>query len=355
MKIILVLRSLKMGGAEKHTLDLMRGLRKRGHMALYAGPMRGWLGQQAQAEGFEGIDLPMSGLFDLPSLIRLALYARRQKADLIHGHLTRGAWYAGWGAKLAGTACVATAHSDNAGKHFGRADKVIAVSRAVADFLQGCGYDSGRIRPIHHGITDFTAGPQTCSRMVMRQQLGLPDDEPCLLMAARFVEAKGHDVALQALSRLRDRPWTLLLAGDHQDDLGPATQAQAERLGISARIRFLGVRDDIPDLMRAADVLLAPSRREALSLTLLEASAASLPVVASRVGGIVEVVDDGASGFLVSPNDPDELARMLILLLDDRALRHVFGLQARERFLNRFTEDLMFAQTIDTYREACSS
>ena len=124
MKIVTVLHSLKSGGAERHALQLMKGLRARGHEALYAGPMKGWLGQQLRAEGFGGIDLPLSGLYDLPSVVRLALYARRVGADLIHGHLTRGAWYAGLAARLAGLPNVATAHSDNAGKHFGRRDDV---------------------------------------------------------------------------------------------------------------------------------------------------------------------------------------------------------------------------------------
>ena len=101
MKIVTVLHSMKSGGAERHALQLMRGLRARGHEARYAGPMDGWLGQQLQADGFDGIDLPLIGLYDLPSIVRLALYARRIGADLIHGHLTRGVWYAGLAAKLA--------------------------------------------------------------------------------------------------------------------------------------------------------------------------------------------------------------------------------------------------------------
>jgi hypothetical protein len=101
MKIITVLRSLKSGGAERHALQLMRACAPAA--TRRSTPARwGWLGQQLRAEGFGGIDLPLSGLYDLPSVVRLALYARRVGADLIHGHLTRGAWYAGLAARLAG-------------------------------------------------------------------------------------------------------------------------------------------------------------------------------------------------------------------------------------------------------------
>ena len=353
MKIVTVLRSLKSGGAERHALQLMKGLRARGHEALYAGPMKGWLGQQLRTEGFGGIDLPLSGLYDLPSVVRLALYARRVGADLIHGHLTRGAWYAGLAARLAGLPNVATAHSDNAGKHFGRADRIIAVSQAVADFLVREGYDAARIRMVHHGIADIAARLPAGAREATRRSLGLAADEPALLMAARIVPAKGHDTALRALARLGDQPWTLLVAGDHHGDLGPQMQALVQELGIAGRVRFLGLREDVPALMAASDVLLAPSRREALSLTLLEASACRLPIVATRVGGIGEVVEEGASGFLVAPDDPPALAAAIAPLLADAALRARCGARARQRFEAGFLEDAMFDKTVAVYHEAC--
>ncbi len=353
MKVVTVLRSLKSGGAERHALQLMKGLRARGHEALYAGPMKGWLGQQLRAEGFDGIDLPLSGLYDLPSVVRLALYARRVGADLIHGHLTRGAWYAGLAARLAGLPNVATAHSDNAGKHFGRADRIIAVSQAVADFLGREGYERSRIRMVHHGIADIATRLPAGTREATRRSLGLKADEPALLMAARIVPAKGHDTALRALARLGDQPWTLLVAGDHHGDLGPQMQVLAQELGIAGRVRFLGLREDVPALMAAADVLLAPSRREALSLTLLEASACGLPIVATRVGGIGEVVEEGASGFLVAPDDPPALAAALAPLLADAGLRARCGARARQRFEAGFLEDAMFDKTVAVYQEAC--
>ena len=190
-------------------------------------------------------------------------------------------------------------------------------------------------------------------REASRRSLGLNADEPAVLMAARIVPAKGHDTALRALARLTDQPWTLLVAGDHHGDLGPQMQALAQELGIAGRVRFLGLREDVPALMTASDVLLAPSRREALSLTLLEASACRLPIVATRVGGIGEVVEEGASGFLVAPDDPPALAAALAPLLADAALRARCGARARQRFEAGFLEDAMFDKTVAVYREAC--
>lgn len=355
MKIIQVLHSHKSGGAERHTRQLMLGLRERGHAIHFAGPTDGWLGEKLSEDGFECFHLPLHGLIDLNSVWSLSRYARRINADLIHGHLTRGAWYAGWAAKIAHFPSVATAHSDNAGKHFGRADRIIAVSQAVAKFLEHCGYDPERIRTVHHGIKDIAKQWPADIRESTRQNLGLTPDEPCLLMAARMVTAKGHDIALQALATMTHLAWTLVLAGDHTGDLGPKIQAMAEDLGISNRVRFLGLREDVPALLAAADILLAPSRREALSLTLLEASACSLPIVASQVGGIGEVVQDQISGRLVPAEDPKALSQALIPLLLDPKLRFQFGRAARQQFEERFTEQAMFEKTEAVYREICQT
>lgn len=355
MRIVQVLHSHKSGGAERHTRQLMLGLRDRGHDVHYAGPTDGWLGRQLSQDGFACCHLGLHGLLDLPSIVRLARYARGVGADLLHGHLTRGAWYAGWAARWARMPNVATAHSDNAGKHFGRADRIIAVSQAVADFLCQTGYAAHRIRTVHHGIADIARELNASARETTRSALGLPDGTPVILMAARIVSAKGHDTALHALARLTQLPWTLLLAGDHHGDLGPATQQLVKTLGLEERVHFLGLREDVPALMAASDLLLAPSRREALSLTLLEACAASLPIVASAVGGIAEVVQDGISGRLVPADDAAALAAVLEPLLTNADLRRQMGQEARQRFESHFQEHTMFAKTESVYREVIAS
>jgi glycosyltransferase involved in cell wall biosynthesis len=350
MKILMVLHSHDSGGAERHALQLMEGLRERGHEPVFAGPMDGWLGDQVKAAGLRHQHIPLHGLIDLPSVWKLASLARREKADLIHGHLTRGAYYAGLGGKLAGVANVATAHSTNAGKHFGRADRIIAVADAVQTFLRGRGYAAERIQVVHNGIPDIAAQPHA-SRAAVRRELGL-GDEPCLLMAARFIHAKGHDTLLQAMATLQARPWTLALAGDKSSELGVRMEALATELGLAGRVRFLGLREDVPALLGAADLFVAPSRREALSLALLEASAFSLPIVASWVGGTGEVVKEGDNGFLVPPDDPPTLAAAIDTLLADPALRHDCGARARTRFEDGFTLDAMLGKTLAVYRQA---
>ena len=144
----------------------------------------------------------------------------------------------------------------------------------------------------------------------------------------------------------------MLLAGDDSGELGRQLHAQARELGIEARIRFLGQREDIPSLLAASDLLVAPSRREALSLALLEASAFALPIVATQVGGTGEVIHEGQNGFLVPPDDPATLARALGPLLADRELRQACGACARARFEAGFSADQMVEKTLQVYEQA---
>ena len=352
MKVIYVLHSHKAGGAERHLLDLMHGTAALGVEPIYAGPMDGWLGAQAEAAGVRCHHLPYHGLYDMPSLLRLARLARREHAALIHGHLTRGAYYAGWAGRLAGRPSVATAHSTNAGKHFGRAARIIAVSDAVRRFLIERGYDAGRIVTVHNGVPDATANAP--SREAARAALGLAPTQIALIMVARFIPDKGHDIALDALAHHRDAPWTLLLAGAPDGPTVAPLRKRIAALGLTERVRFLGHLDDVAPLYAAADALLAPSRREAFSLTLLEAAAWRLPVIASTVGGNGEAVVDGVTGLLTPPDDVPAFAAALGRLLADGAEREALGKRARARYLESFTCATMCASTRALYADALS-
>jgi glycosyltransferase involved in cell wall biosynthesis len=158
----------------------------------------------------------------------------------------------------------------------------------------------------------------------------------------RFVYAKllrpkyGPDVLLDALARLPDGSWQATIAGD--GPLRPALEAKARELGVADRVRFVGWRPhaELPDLLRGADVFVMPSREEEFGVAAAEASAVGLPVVATRVGGVPEIVVDGETGLLVPPKDPEALASALALLATNADLRGRLGRQGRERVAERF-------------------
>jgi len=365
MKIIFVLHSHGAGGAERHLLQLMQGLSASGIECIYAGPLDGWLGQQLQTAGFLCKQISFTGFLDLLSLWRLVRLIRHEHADIVHGHLTRGAYYSGLAAKFSRAVNIATAHSTNAGKWFGRARYIIAVSDAVNRFLVSCGYPANRIRTVHHGVPDYTTLPRP-SRETMHAELKLEnksankqenklDSAPVLAMVARFMPAKGQDVALRALATMQQKQWTLVLAGSLETPYAIEMQALAEQLDIADRVRFIGHRDDVHNIYACADILLAPSRREALSLTLLEASAFSLPIVATDVGGIGEAVADGETGLLVPSEDTAALAHAIGTLLDNPNLRQQMGHNARRRYEQLFTLQGMTDRTIAVYNDGLSA
>jgi glycosyltransferase involved in cell wall biosynthesis len=350
MRVIHVLHSHGVGGAERHAFWLLTALRDAGHEAIYAGPQDSWLAEHLSLEKIPVFHVPMHGFFDIFSMFKLGLLARYLRADLIHGHLTRGAHYAAIAARLSGCPAVATAHATNAAKHFGGVSKIIAVSSAVAEFLKDQAYPSDRI------ITILNAVPmpmieKDSARKAMRKQLALHENEIAIGMVARFVADKGHDVLLNALSQLSIDPrapqnWRLFFAGSYSTDWGRRMQALSVSLGLKGRVTFLGEIEDVQGFLPAMDILVAPSRRESFGLALVEGMAVGIPVISARVGGVPEVVEDGITGLLTPAEDVIALKLAIQQLLGDDALRQSMGQAGYLRFkahfsLNRLCRDIL--------------
>jgi glycosyltransferase involved in cell wall biosynthesis len=164
---------------------------------------------------------------------------------------------------------------------------------------------------------------------------------------ARLDPQKGHDVLLRAAAHVPEAVFVLAGEGPQR----PALEAQAAKLGISERVRFLGFRRDIPELLAASDVFALPSLYEGTSLALLEAMAAGRAIVSSAIGGSDELIDDGASGLLIAPRDADALVEALHRLLADEGLRSALGRYARERVIRDFSPTAMADRVTRIYTE----
>jgi len=162
---------------------------------------------------------------------------------------------------------------------------------------------------------------------------------------------KNHALLLHAWKRVLETvpDAVLLVVGNGSTE--PATRALAAELGLGDAVRFLGFRLDIPELLQAMDVFVLSSRSEGLSLTLLEAEAAGLPIVATRVGGNPEVVRDGESGLLVPSGEPEPMAAALARLLQDSALRQRWGERGRRLYRDEFTLQAMVRGYERLYRQ----
>lgn len=353
-RIVLVAHSHVVGGIERHVVTLAEALSGMGHHVAFAGPLDGWLGNRMRDAGCACLHLPMHGMYDLWSAWRLARFCRSERAELLHGHAQRGARYASWAARRLGLPAVATAHSTQAWKWFDPDTTLIAVSRAVRDALIAAGIRAERIHVVHSGVADIGATPLPGACAPPEAGSTGPARRPLVLgMLSRLERVKGHDIALEALAALRSRmPVRLAIVGPEDTDWARQVRAMAASLGLDDLVDFQGLRNDLSAAFSQFDVVLAPSRREALSLTLIEAAAAARPSIAADIGGIPEVVVHEQTGLLVPPEDPDALARAILRLGADPELRARLARGARERFEKYFTIDAMLQGTLRVYTDA---
>jgi Glycosyltransferase len=341
LRIVQVLHSHGYGGAEQHALALMKGLRERGHEVLYAGPSDSWLAGRCAEAGIDHEHLAMVGMYDVVSWLRLRRLVARWRADIVHGHLLRGARYAGWACGRA--AAVGTAHATTARKHMQDCRELIAVAEAVRRTLVDAGYDARRITVIHNGVADQPGG----DRAALRRELGIGEDEFAVFNAGRFIPDKGQHLLVEAIGQVPGA--RLYLAGDPATDYGRGVQEAARG---RAEVTFLGYRGDVRRLLPAFDAYASSSYREAFPLSLVEAACAGLPIVATDVGGVAEIVRDGQTGVLVPPGNAQALAAALARLAREPARAQALGRQARQLYAGQFTLEHMVTLTEAVYRRA---
>jgi sugar transferase (PEP-CTERM/EpsH1 system associated) len=277
---------------------------------------------------------------DVRLLWDLCRLFRRERPDVVHTHA--------WGTLLEGLVAARMARVPVIvhGEHgtlqlkahqrvlqrwgWGSVDRLLSVSSRLAErIVETTGFSLARITTIRNGVdlTRFSGD----NRVQARQSLGISAGSVTIATLGRLVEVKDHVTLLEALAivRRQGHECLALIAGD-----GPLRQALTERaaaLDLDGTVRFLGHRADAEAVLAAADVFVLSSRSEGLSNTILEAMASGLPVVATRVGGADEMVEDGATGMLVPPGNPEALAAAIAALIGDADLRRRLGRAARAR------------------------
>ena len=345
--LMLVTTWLTRAGAETQVRDLACEHARRGARVVVVS-MRDpeVFVQELTDAGVQVISLGMpKGVADPRGVIRLARAVHRFRPDVVHSHMV----HANILARVTRLFCrmpvlVCTAHNvDEGGRWRERmyrltdrlADLTTNVSKAgVERYLRVGAAPAGRMRWVPNGIDvgRFERGPAT--RDAVRTALGVADAF-VFLAVGRLEPAKGFDVLVRAIPSvvLAHPDAAFLFAGD-----GSQRQALEESAHVLPNVRFLGVRDDIPDLMAAADALVLPSRWEGLPMVLLEAASAGLPVVATDVGGNAEVVVNQETGFLVPPDDAEALSAAMIRIAglppEDR---HAMAMNARRVVQERYS------------------
>ena len=231
-------------------------------------------------------------------------------------------------------------------------DSLLAVSETVRRELLALGVGSSgsfRVMPLGLDLDRYTAADDR--RGELCTELGVSPDAPLVAIVARLVPIKAHELFLRAAARVRDRlpASQFLVVGDGERRL--ALETLTGELGLDANVRFLGWRRDLDRVYADAWIVALTSHNEGSPVSLIEAMAAGRPVVATRVGGVPDLVEEGVTGHLVPPGDADALARTMTDLLLDAGRRRAFGLAGRARVVPAFGADRLVADMDALYAE----
>jgi glycosyltransferase involved in cell wall biosynthesis len=355
-----VIWSLGLGGAEQVVIQLAsESLRRGDEVSVFTLNAPGTFAAQAAAGGVRVISVAKRSRYDLTVLARLAGEFRRARLDVVHTHL----WGAHvWGRLAAALArvrvVVATEHNLDTWKPRGYfivdrllsrlTTHLVAVSGPVRDFYEQHGVGVGRWHVIRNGIA---VAPQTLRRLGdAHRALGLADGDRVIGWVGRLVPAKAPGDFLEAVSLAATRVPRLraVIVGD--GPLRQEAEARARELGLQQRVVFAGLRTDVSDLLSGMEALVFSSEREGLSIAMLEGMAAGVPIVATRVGGTPELVEDGRTGLLVPAHAPAELADRIARVLEDAPLASALARGARDTIAARFSFDAMASAYEELYQ-----
>ena len=353
MRVVHVHRIAGIGGSERHLLTLLPALARIGIEPAFAGLEGGGEPEPFYRE-LERAGVAHRRVKSLPGLPRAISSFR---PDLVHTHLVHADVF---GALAAGrTPVVSTKHNDDPFRTgvfrfverglTRRARAVIAITGALARFqVERVGLPQEKVEVVHYGLDELpTAWGDSAP-------VDVPEGAPVLLGVGRLVPQKGYETALRAFAdvhaRRPDAVLVILGEGPERESL----ERLGRDLGLGESLRLPGRAGDVSAWLERADVFVHPARWEGFGLVLLEAMLASLPIVATRVSSIPEIVADGETGLLVEPDDPVALEAALERVLASPELAQRLGAAGRERARSEFGVERMAAATAAVYRTALS-
>lgn len=371
MKILHVLTTLDVGGAEMHVLKQVRGQASRGHevRVVYLKGQGTLVPDFVEAGAQSATFLKGGPLF--PFQLRKSL----KWCDLVHSHLLKADVLTGMAALLAGKrkAYISGKHNDEqvlrkplVSRIHGAIGRLPARTIVLSDHVGRFIEEHGRVpiarqSRIYYGLDPgpFEEAARAVDRAGVLSEFGFGPEDVVFICVARFAAQKAHEVLIAAAAKARaaDPRIKLLLVGD--DPFGDGrerAEAVAQELGVhtgggDGSVVFAGIRRDVPALMAASDVFCMTSRWEGLGLVFLEAMATSRPVLSTQVSAIPEVVVDGVTGRLIPPDDAGAFAAGMVELAQDAELRSRFGTAGHARVHEHFGLDRMVDETLAVYRE----
>jgi lipopolysaccharide heptosyltransferase II len=360
MNVLQILPELNVGGVETGTVDLAKYLTKNGHKAVVVSNGGDLVKDLEEIKAIH-YKLPVhkKSLFTILKMIKkVSEIIKNEKIDVVHARSRVPAWIAFFACRNTETIFITTCHGYYS-EHFfskvmGWAKSVIVPSNVIGrhmieDFLVP--YQRIRLIPRSVDLEKFPFSPYDKR----------PKTEFIVGIIGRITPLKGHIYFLKAISKvIRSLPylkvWIVGDAPKNKQLYKEELQTLCRRLGLSHCVKFLGKRKDIPQLLSRLNlVVLSTVTEEAFGRVIIEAQAAGVPVVATRVGGVIDVIEDGKNGILVPPKDPESMATAIVKLLKDKSLIQKIVINARKNVEKKFTLERMCEATLKIYEETLNT
>lgn len=334
------------GGQENRILNESIGLRKLGARVIILCQPESILGKKAETEMFEVRRCRMKKSYDLFAIRNILKLIKDEEIDIINTHSGRDTLLAGIAGRIScrKPVIVRTRHlalpvtSLFTYKYLAR--KVVAVSGHVRRYLINEGLPEEKVTAVRTGI-DITRFNPGNAKDLLRQKLEISPETPVVGTVSVLRRKKGHHILLEAVPLiLKQCPGALFfIAGDgpQRDNI----RLKINEMGLNDKVFMLGIRNDIPDILKFFDIFVLPTIQEALGTSFLEAMAMGKPVVGCNVGGVSEVIRDGVNGYLVEPEDPRSLADAVVRLLKDDSARKKMGEAGEKMVSESFTVEKM--------------
>lgn len=362
INIMQIVFSLKIGGLENLVVNLVKKMdTAKYNISVCCLKEGGILRRELTDLGIPVFTEQKHEGVDYTLVFRLARLLKQKKIDLIHTHNPAPWLYGAIAARIAGVKVVVhTEHSNlfSNQKRLMLAEKflskitdiIISDSEKVTQHL----IDKQRISPqkirtILNGI-DIEKFQKEINIKNKKRELGIKEGGLVIGIVARLEPIKDHLTLLDAFNRISKKIPEVVLVVVGDGSLRESLKNRIEKLKIGDKVYFLGVRNDISEIIRIFDIFVLSSLSEGLSLSLLEAMAVGLPVVATDVGGNPEVIVDGITGLLVPPNDPESMAKAIIEILSNEKLSREMGLAGRKKIEEKFSLERMTLEYIDIYK-----
>ncbi|MFH1867925.1 MAG: glycosyltransferase family 4 protein [Candidatus Omnitrophota bacterium] len=367
MNILLITTRLNLGGIGVYTLLLAKSLNQRGSKVIVASS-GGLLAEGLKKEGIEHIKIPVDtsadiGLHTFISYLKLSHIINEHKIDIIHAQTRVAQVIGNMLSRKHKLPLVTTCHGFFKRRWFRRkfpcwGEKVIAISDAVREHLvNDMKVAKDNIKLIYNGIDmkRYMKPYTDDDRLVIRKEYGLKDIKTIGIIS-RLTEAKGHKYLIGAFAKLLQNfsDIQLLIIGDGPNNYLKALKKQVHALGVEDKVIFHAACEDTSIPLSVIDIFCLPTLQEGLGLSILEAMAAGIPVVASNVGGIYTLIKHKENGFLVPPADEDALAEAISVILSDSSLSETMGKHSRNLAVENFTLEMMTDKVLGVYEEVKS-